>query len=137
MPLCVEDFLDIIDRCGRSYSHSVLSDTSSSNNYNKPLSYTYTPPSSKKEKSYNRKTYADNTSCAADHNSSDGLTESQSKTSAAVSDILNQKDETKKMTNVLYSTFSITTLVYIILIFFGIIDIEGSNFGKLVLGASW
>lgn len=132
MPLCVEDFLDIIDRCGRSYSHSVLSDdnkdSSSSNIYNKPLPYTYTPPS-KKERLYNRKSHSSGASCAADHESSDSSNENNQNNPAAMNDILNQKDDTKKMTNVLYSTFMITTILYIGFIYMGIIDIEGCNFG--------
>jgi hypothetical protein len=131
MPLCLEDFLDIIDRCGRSYSHSTLSQHPTNNG--KALPYTtYTSPSSKHDHPQHKNTHAhfSTESCASEHESSEGDGTSESQKNAAVSDILNHKDENRKMTSVLYTTFTITTLVYIVFIYFGIIDIEGCNFGK-------
>ena len=123
MPLCVEDFLDIIDNCGRSYSHSIQKNHLDE----KPLPYTYTSPS-KKDRHKNRKhVHYPTAACAKDHVSDLDHTN-------VVNDILNNRQESRKMTHVLYTTFIITTLVYIISILIGIVDIEGTTYGKHKIG---
>lgn len=127
MPLCVEDFLDIIDNCGQSYSHSLLS--AGNTNHDKPLPYTYTPPDMRDRP--HKHVHLSAASCVNDHVSSTDDADGH----AVVSDILNlnHKDENKKMTNVLLSTFSVTTAVYTFFVFLGIVDIEGSNFGEICI----
>lgn len=120
MPLCVEDFLDIIDHCGRSYSHSVLSSFPANE---KPLPYTYTSPSPKDRHHKTKKSVHYSTAdCGKDH-------VEDHQTTDVVNDILNNREDNRKMTSVLYSTFITTTLVYVISILIGIIDIEDSTLG--------
>ena len=122
MPLCVEDFLDIIDRCGRSYSHSVQKEDSANSHIDKPLPYLYTSPSKKDKLDRRGK---DTSSCAHDH-----LSSSDGETNAVMHDILSKKGEAKKMTHVLLSTFLVTTVAYVLFIFLGFIDIQGCTFGE-------
>ena len=128
MPLCLEDFLDIIDRCGRSYSHITLSDTAATSD--RPLlPHTYTSPAKGgRAHSHSHNKHRQTTSNPNEQDPDQSSIDDSQKN--ALNDILNHKDDNQKMTSVLYSTFIITTLLYIAFILLGVIDIEGSNYGK-------